>query len=88
MELSPRHRALTALEQLSRLGHGEVARTGAACLRNLASAGGAGLLTAGTAYQVTVATQPLGLTCTVLNGTGTISSASAAAATPITVTCS
>jgi hypothetical protein len=47
-----------------------------------------GLLTAGTAYQVTVATQPLGLTCTVLNGTGTISSASATAATPITVTCS
>ena len=45
-----------------------------------------GLLTAGTAYQVTVATQPLGLVCTVLNGVGSISSTSTLA-TPITVNC-
>jgi hypothetical protein len=54
----------------------------------LATNGGfafAGIVTAGTTYQVSVATQPVGQTCTVLNGTGTVSASSS---TAITVTCS
>ncbi len=43
-----------------------------------------GLLTEGTLYQVAVATQPIGQTCTVLNGVGSVTSS---ASTPITVTC-
>lgn len=44
-----------------------------------------GVLTQGTNYQVTVATQPVGLNCTVLNGVGTVTSTSL---TAVTVTCS
>jgi hypothetical protein len=44
-----------------------------------------GTLPAGTAYTVTVATQPAGETCTVTNGAGTIQ---AGVATGVTVTCS
>jgi hypothetical protein len=44
-----------------------------------------GVLVAGTNYEVIVATQPLGQTCTVTNGVGSVTAASEAA---ITVTCS
>ena len=44
-----------------------------------------GVLVAGTNYEVTVATQPLGQTCTVTNGVGAITPESE---TAITVTCS
>jgi hypothetical protein len=44
-----------------------------------------GLVENGTSYTVTVATQPVGQTCTVTNGAGTVSAASL---TAITVTCS
>jgi subtilisin family serine protease len=44
-----------------------------------------GGLTTGTAYAVTVGTQPSGQTCTVANGSGTIGSANV---TNVTVTCS
>jgi hypothetical protein len=44
-----------------------------------------GLLQNGTNYTVTVATQPVGQTCTVTNGVGTVSAASL---TAITVSCS
>jgi len=43
-----------------------------------------GLLPTGTAYTVTIKTQPIGETCTVANGTGI----SAATPTPVVVTCS
>jgi hypothetical protein len=43
-----------------------------------------GVLVAGTAFQVTVATPPLGQSCTVLNGVGTVTSSSQ---NLITVTC-
>ena len=43
-----------------------------------------GVLNSGTSYTVSVATQPVGLTCTVTNGSGTITTN---APTPITVTC-
>ena len=44
-----------------------------------------GLLAVGTAYQMTIATQPAGGTCTILNGSGTV-----AAGSPVNVqvTCS
>jgi hypothetical protein len=45
-----------------------------------------GLLTAGTSYQVTVATQPAGLSCTVTNGSGSVPTSGTP--TAITVTCS
>jgi hypothetical protein len=44
-----------------------------------------GIVSPGTAYQVSVATQPDGQTCTVSNGTGVVSATSS---TAITVTCS
>jgi hypothetical protein len=44
-----------------------------------------GLLENGTSYTVTVATQPVGQTCAIANGVGTVSAASL---TAITVTCS
>jgi hypothetical protein len=44
-----------------------------------------GVLVAGTNYEVTVATQPLGQTCAVVNGTGAITAASVNA---VGVTCS
>lgn len=43
-----------------------------------------GAIPAGTAYAITVQTQPVGETCTVTNGTGTVSSANV---TNVTVTC-
>ena len=45
----------------------------------------AGILLPGTNYAVTVATQPLGATCAVSNGTGTVA---AAAVTNVSVACS
>ena len=44
-----------------------------------------GALVAGTSFKVTVATQPLGQTCTVVGGVGSVTAASESA---ITVTCS
>ena len=44
-----------------------------------------GLLAPGTAYAVTVATQPAGQSCTIANGTGTVS---ATTPIPVEVTCS
>lgn len=44
-----------------------------------------GLLSAGSTYAVTVATQPVGETCTVLNGTGTVTSGVPVA---VAITCS
>ncbi len=43
-----------------------------------------GLLAAGSSYAITVATQPVGETCTVLNGSGTVAAGSAV---DITVAC-
>jgi len=43
-----------------------------------------GVLSAGSSYTVTVAVQPVGQTCTVSNGSGTISTGTSAA---VTVTC-
>jgi hypothetical protein len=43
-----------------------------------------GALVAGTPYEIAVATQPVGLTCTVTNGSGSVSAGSESA---VTVTC-
>jgi hypothetical protein len=45
-----------------------------------------GVLAIGTAYQVTVASNPVGQTCTVTNGVGTTTN-STTPPTPVTVTC-
>jgi hypothetical protein len=44
-----------------------------------------GILAAGTAYAVTIATQPAGESCVVANGTGVVSGATPI---PVEVTCS